>query len=55
MWHRMIYSTYTLQDNLLAGLNKMAKINVHVHRSGRKNKLYVAVISTWLLDRTPNS
>ena len=55
MWHRMIYYTYMLQDYLLAGLNKMAKIIVHVHRSDRKNKLYVAVISTWLLDRTPNS
>ena len=31
------------QDHLLAGLNKMAKINVHVHRSDRKNKRYVAL------------
>ena len=44
----MINYTYMLQDYLIPGLNEMAKINVHVHRSDRKNKLYVAVISTWL-------
>ena len=39
MWYRMVYYTYMLQDYLLAGLNKMAKINVHVHRSDRKINL----------------
>ena len=55
MWHRMIYYNCMLQYYLLAGLENMAMLIVHVHRSNRKNILYVAVISTWLLDRTPNS